>query len=224
VTHHVTDHLTFGLRKRKQVTCSAKNKKTFHGINHHIIFPPSKGDQDVSAAENEFTLRIPSIPGWASFINTATHLEELKLAGNAALKVLLKLALNYLLEPALCKYDYPLPPTIWHLKTITFSDMRSPDTIKMITAIVCNLYNCLRNLDEDDHPSNSINNSCENLDGHSCIPPHIILHNCKAVQNKAAVTTRVTGVHPNSTAGVWANHAYNCWNGTFRAATTMLCT
>jgi hypothetical protein len=36
------------------------------------------------------------------------------------------------------------------------------------------------------------------------------------------VTTRVTGVHPNLTTGVWANHIYNCWNGTFGVATTML--
>jgi hypothetical protein len=152
-----------------------------------LRFPPSEGDQDVSAAENEFTLRIPSIPSWASFINTATHLEELKLAGDAALKVLLKLALNYLLEPALRKYDYPLPPALWHLKTITFSDMRSPDAIEMITAIVRNLYNRLRDPDEDDRPGNSVNNRCENLDGHSCIPPPVILHDCKAVRDKTAL-------------------------------------
>jgi hypothetical protein len=61
-----------------------------------LRFPPSEGDQDVNAAESECALRIPSIPSWVSFIDIATHLEELKLAGNATLKVLLKLALNYL--------------------------------------------------------------------------------------------------------------------------------
>jgi hypothetical protein len=158
-----------------------------HKAPYVLRFPPSKGDQDVSAAENEFTLRIPSIPSWAIFIDTATHLEELKLAGNAALKILLKLALKYLLEPALRKYDYPLPPTLWHLKTITFSYMHSPDTIEMITAIVHNLYNHLHNLDKDDRPSNLVNNGCENLNSHSCILPRIILHDCKAVWDKATL-------------------------------------
>jgi hypothetical protein len=161
-----------------------------------LRFPPSEGDQDVSAAENKFALKIPSIPSWASFIDTATHLEELKLAGNAALKVLLKLALNYLLEPALRKYDYPLLPALWHLKTITFSDMCSPDAVKLITAIVRNLYNCLRNPDEDDRPGNLVNNGCENLDGHSCIPPHVILHDCKTIWDKVALKQKWTEEMP----------------------------
>jgi hypothetical protein len=57
----------------------------------------------------------------------------------------------------------------------------------MITAIVCNLYNRLCNPDEDDRPSNSVNNGCGNFDSHSCIPPCVVLHDCKAIRDKAAL-------------------------------------
>jgi hypothetical protein len=64
---------------------------------------------------------------------------ELMLAGNIALKVLLKLALNKYAAPNLPNKHHLLPPSLQSIVSLGFYNMQGPNAIDMIKAIIRNL-------------------------------------------------------------------------------------
>jgi hypothetical protein len=111
-----------------------------------VDFPPSEGEEDLDSPESNFILGEPSILGWAQFVETATHIMELTLAGDIVLKVLLNLALDRYAAPNLPNTHHLLPPSLQSIVILEFYDMHGPDAMDMIKAIVCNLYKLSKTL------------------------------------------------------------------------------
>jgi hypothetical protein len=111
-----------------------------------VDFPPSEGEEDLDSPESDFILGEPSILGWARFVETATHITELTLAGDIALKVLLNLALDRYAAPDLPNTHHSLPPSLQSIVSLEFYDMHGPDAMDMIKAIVRNLYKLSKTL------------------------------------------------------------------------------
>jgi hypothetical protein len=108
-------------------------------ITRTIDFPPPGAKEDIDTPESNSEDGVPSIPAWARFIETAICIQQLTLCGDVTLKVLIKLALSYVL-PNKSEQDNTFLASLLPLIKVEFSDMQSPAAIHMILTIVRNLH------------------------------------------------------------------------------------